>query len=222
MLRPLAMGHALAMNTVSHAASPIVPAIVAGDFEAIGSAVAPDARLRYLIPDGPGEEHGAANVAARYRAWFGEVDAVHVLDSGTSDLVEGRGWLRYRLRVHEASQWSLVEQHVLVTTGEDGRIAGLDVICSGFQPAPAPDAGNGSRAGRHRFDAGTLSCGDGLAREFRSRICQIPAGDVLVVETADPAAREDLPSLARMMGHTVRSVRASGDGRLLITVERGR
>ena len=51
---------------------------------------------------------------------------------------------------------------------------------------------------------------------------QIPVGNVLAVSTRDPAAKEDLPPLARMMGHTVRSVEPSEDGRLLITVERGR
>jgi TusA-related sulfurtransferase len=74
----------------------------------------------------------------------------------------------------------------------------------------------------HRFDAGAMGCADGLAREFRTRIRAIPVGDVLEVATSDPAAKEDLPPLARLMGHTVRSVESSGDGRLLITVERGR
>ena len=47
-------------------------------------------------------------------------------------------------------------------------------------------------------------------------------GDVLAVTARDPAAKEDLPPLARLMGHTVHSVEAPGDGRLVITVERGR
>ena len=51
---------------------------------------------------------------------------------------------------------------------------------------------------------------------------QIPVGHVLVVSTQDPAAKEDLPPLARMMGHVVRSIEAPGDGRLLVSVERGR
>jgi TusA-related sulfurtransferase len=76
--------------------------------------------------------------------------------------------------------------------------------------------------GTHRFDAGTLSCADGLAREFRRRILAIPQGDVLVVTARDPSAKEDLPPLARMMGHEVRSIETPGDGRLLMTVERGR
>jgi TusA-related sulfurtransferase len=76
--------------------------------------------------------------------------------------------------------------------------------------------------GTHRFDAGRLSCADGLAQEFRRRMLAISQGDVLVVTARDPAAKEDLPPLARMMGHEVRSIETPGDGRLLMTVERGR
>ncbi|MCA1834542.1 MAG: sulfurtransferase TusA family protein [Actinomycetota bacterium] len=74
----------------------------------------------------------------------------------------------------------------------------------------------------HEFDAGGMGCADGLAGEFRRRMQAIPVGDVLVVTTHDPAAKEDLPPLARMMGHVVRSIEDPGDGRLLVTVERGR
>jgi TusA-related sulfurtransferase len=74
----------------------------------------------------------------------------------------------------------------------------------------------------HRYDAGNLGCADGLAGEFRRRMQQIPIGDVLEVTTRDPAAKEDLPPLARMMGHVVRSIEAPGDGRLRVSVERGR
>jgi TusA-related sulfurtransferase len=74
----------------------------------------------------------------------------------------------------------------------------------------------------HTFDAGDLSCATGLAEEFRRQIQRIPLGDELLVTTGDPSAKEDLPPLARMMGHTVRSIESSGDGSLVIDVERGR
>jgi TusA-related sulfurtransferase len=93
----------------------------------------------------------------------------------------------------------------------------FDLLCSGFHSLRQP-----ATSGVHEFDAGTLGCADGLAGEFRTQIGIIPVGDVLIVTARDPAAREDLPSLARMMGHTVRSVETPGDGRLLMTVERGR
>lgn len=74
----------------------------------------------------------------------------------------------------------------------------------------------------HTFDAGDLSCATGLAEEFRRQMLRIPVGDELMVTTGDPSAKEDLPPLARMMGHTVRSVETSHDGSLVIDVERGR
>jgi TusA-related sulfurtransferase len=74
----------------------------------------------------------------------------------------------------------------------------------------------------HAFDAGDLSCATGLAAEFRRQITRIPVGDELLVTTGDPSAKEDLPPLARMMGHTVRSIESSRDGSLVIDVERGR
>jgi TusA-related sulfurtransferase len=122
--------------------------------------------------------------------------------------------------LRENGGWEVVEQQQFLDMDEAGRIAAIDLLCSGFRPDAVADAETGS--GTHRFDAGTMGCADGLAREFRRRILAIPLGDVLVVETADPAAKEDLPPLARMMGHTVRSNESTGDGRLLIAVERGR
>lgn len=69
-----------------------------------------------------------------------------------------------------------------------------------------------------RFDAGALGCADGLARRFRREVQALPPGAVLEVVTSNPAARVDLPSLARLLGHTVRSVQ-SHDGRVVVTVE---
>jgi len=91
------------------------------------------------------------------------------------------------------------------------------------------ESGSGSSSGAeeqpgrvHTFDAGDLSCATGLAEEFRRQIQGIPLSDELLVTTGDPSAKEDLPPLARMMGHTVRSIQSSGDGSLVIDVERGR
>ena len=74
----------------------------------------------------------------------------------------------------------------------------------------------------YEFDAGSLGCGDGLAVAFRDRIGQIDVGDLLRVRTIDPSAKEDLPSLARLMGHTIRFLDAQPDGSLSITVEKRR
>jgi TusA-related sulfurtransferase len=99
---------------------------------------------------------------------------------------------------------------VRMTTNDSGSGSGPSI---GAEQAPD---------GVHSFDAGDLSCATGLAGEFRRQMQRIPLGDELLVTTRDPAAKQDLPPLARMMGHTVRSIETSGDGSLVIDVERGR
>jgi TusA-related sulfurtransferase len=72
----------------------------------------------------------------------------------------------------------------------------------------------------HVFEAGSMGCADGLAQEFRRRIANVPIGESLEVVVRDPAAKEDLPSLARLLGQRITSTEAHNDGRLTITVER--
>jgi TusA-related sulfurtransferase len=196
-----------------------VEAVAARDLHGIVAALAPDARFRYLIPPGPGEIVGAVAVAAKYLQWFGEADALRVQSVLVEPLAD-RISARYRFLLHQQHGWEVSEQQAYLDMDQELRIAAIDLLCSGFRPTAGEEPVRSS--GTHRFDAGTLGCADGLAQEFRRRILAVPIGDVLVVETSDPAAKEDLPPLARMMGHTVRSVEPSGHGRLLITVERGR
>ena len=70
------------------------------------------------------------------------------------------------------------------------------------------------------WDAGDMGCADGLAQEFRRQIAKVSIGGSLEVVVSDPAAKEDLPSLARLLGQRITSTEAHDDGRLTITVER--
>jgi TusA-related sulfurtransferase len=219
MFGPARRGMLGRMDETTAPANRFVTALAARDLDGLAATLASDARLRYLVPPGPGEMTGAAQVAAKFRQWFGDADTLEV-QSVRLEPLPGRVSARYRFKVHNQQGWEVIEQQTFMDVDEDGRIAGIDLICSGFRPTTGP--GVVPSTGVHRFDAGTLGCADGLAQEFRRRILAIPPGDVLVVQTSDPAAKEDLPPLARMMGHTVRSVEPSGNGRLLITVERGR
>lgn len=68
----------------------------------------------------------------------------------------------------------------------------------------------------HVYDAGDLGCGSGLPQEVRRRLQSIPTGDRLVVRANDPAAREDIPALARLLGHTVEDVGGGPDGATIV------
>jgi TusA-related sulfurtransferase len=193
-----------------------VEALAGQDFEALRALLSEDIRFRLLVPKGPQREDGAASTAGRFIGWFGGADELE-LQASTVDRVVDRLAVSYRFRLHDADGWQVIEQHLVVDIADDGRMQAIDLLCSGFRLLPE-QATNGV----HQFDAGDLGCADGLAGEFRRRIQAVPVGEVLVVTARDPAAREDLPPLARMMGHTVRSVDAADDRRVLITVERGR
>ena len=69
-------------------------------------------------------------------------------------------------------------------------------------------------------EAWERGCAEGRVKEARSRIATVPIGESLEVVVRDPAAKEDLPSLARLLGHRVMSTQAHDDGRLTVTVER--
>ena len=87
-------------------------------------------------------------------------------------------------------------------------------------PTDTPSSASGPDA-VVTFDAGERGCGDGLAQDFRRQIDAVAVGEQLRVVVRDPSAKADIPSVARMLGHRVLTEEALGDGRLVITVERG-
>src|SRR5438132_9535276 len=191
-------------------------ALTAREYTVARALLAEDVRFRMLVPSGLMTESDAGATMGRFRGWFGDADLFDVVASNSGE-VEGRAAIVYRFRLHNADGWQVIEQHLMLDIGADARIEAIDLLCSGFRSIAVSEPD-----GVHHFDAGELGCADGLAGEFRRRVQQIPVGHVLVVTTLDPAAKEDLPPLARMMGHVVRSIEAPGDGRLLVSVERGR
>jgi TusA-related sulfurtransferase len=195
-------------------AAAFLDALTAREFTAARAVLADEVRFRMLVPIGLMTDEGADATIGWFRSWFAKADPFQVESSSTEE-IEGRAAVTYRLRLHTANGWQLIEQHLMLDVGADGQVEAIDLLCSGFRPIAEP-------GGVHGYDAGDLGCADGLAAEFRRQIRGIPVGDVLVVSTRDPAAKEDLPSLARLMGHVVRSIEAPGDGRLLVSVERGR
>ena len=83
-------------------------------------------------------DRGADPAAARYATWFGEPSRVELVQSG-SDEVGDRLHVFYRLRVKRPGDaWKLIEQHLFCALDE-GRVAAVDLVCSGFRPDAAQD-----------------------------------------------------------------------------------
>jgi TusA-related sulfurtransferase len=200
--------------TVEHAsARKFRELLAARDFDGLAASLASDAHARFLLPHGLEEYDGRDAIVARIRSWFGSA-TVFDLTSSTEDEVGMRHRISWRFSVVRDGSRQVIEQLVYLDLGHQG-IERIDLLCSGFQAEPSVDAGP-----TQTFDAGDMGCADGLAQEFRRRIAKVSIGGSLEVVVSDPAAKEDLPSLARLLGQRITSTEAHDDGRLTITVER--
>lgn len=189
------------------------------DFELLATCLSPAARARLLLPRGPEELTGRDAIARRFEGWFAPATEFEVLSTAMAE-VGTRHRLTWRFHtVRTGRPWEVVEQVAFCNLGEAG-IEQIDLLCSGFLPDSSPASCDLPRG--QVFDAGGMGCADGLAQEFRNRMAGVPVGESLAVVVSDPAAKEDLPSLARMLGQVVTSTEAHDDGRLTVNVERRR
>src|SRR6266496_4110708 len=62
-----------------------------------------------LLPPGPGQVVGAAEVAAKYFQWFGDADLIRV-ESVLVEPLADRISVRYRFQLHEQERWEVIEQ----------------------------------------------------------------------------------------------------------------
>jgi len=106
------------------------------DFAQLGGALAVDARLRALLPKGLREWTGAEAVAGQFAHWFGDTEDFELVEATLGE-VGGRLQLRWRLRLRAerlGAGWFTVEQQAYADAGEGGRIARLDLVCTGYRP----------------------------------------------------------------------------------------
>jgi len=118
------------MNEHPQAAA-IAAAVAARDSNQLAAAVTDTVRLRALLPGGPVEEHGRDAVVARFGGWFAGMDTVDLVASA-GEAVADRLLIHYRLDVARGStRWAVTQTAVCKVTG--GRLATIDLLCSGFR-----------------------------------------------------------------------------------------
>jgi hypothetical protein len=109
--------------------------LAAQEFGQLGGALAADAHLRALLPPGLREWTGAAAIAGQFAHWFGDTEDFELIEATVGE-VGGRLHLRWRLRLQAGrlgAGWFTVEQQVYADTAADGRIARLDLLCTGYR-----------------------------------------------------------------------------------------
>ena len=115
--------------------------LAAQDFAQLGDALASDVRFRALLPRGPFEWTGAEVIASKFASWFGDTEDFELLEATVGE-VGGRLHLRWRLRLRAARLgpgWFTVEQQAYADTDPGGRIARLDLLCTGYRPGGDDD-----------------------------------------------------------------------------------
>ena len=117
-------------------ATALLEGLAAQDFTLVGAAFTSDAQLRALLPARLRECAGADVIAEQFAGWFGETEAFEFLEA-EADEVGGRLHLQWRLRLRAeriGAGWFTVEQQAYADTADDGRIARLDLVCTGYRP----------------------------------------------------------------------------------------
>ena len=119
-------------------------ALRSADFAGLGRCLAPDVRIRAVLPSRFADASGRDEAVALLRQWLGGERGFAVL-AASSGMVGDVLRLDYRVRI-SGPEPSLMEQHAYGRVGADG-IADLRLVCSGWRPIPAP-APAGAPGGR--------------------------------------------------------------------------
>jgi ketosteroid isomerase-like protein len=118
-------------DEVAERAADFAAAVAGRDRQRLAAALTETVRLRALLPGGPVEVHGREDVAARFHGWFADFSTVEVVESAGQKVVD-RLLIHYRLHVTQATtRWVCTQTAVCKLV--DGRLAVIDLLCSGFR-----------------------------------------------------------------------------------------
>ena len=133
------------MNSHPQAAA-IAAAVADRDSVQLAAAVTDTVRLRALLPGGPIEDHGRAAVLARFAGWLADLDTVELVHA-VGEPVADRLLVHYRLTLGQGTtRWACTQTLICKTDG--GRLATIDLLCSGFREIPGGARCAKSGAGR--------------------------------------------------------------------------
>ncbi len=117
-------------------AGAFLESLAAQDFKRLDDALTVDSALRALLPRGFMEWTGADVIAGQFARWFGDTEDFDLIEATVGD-VAGRLHLHWRLRLRAArlgNGWFTVEQQAYADADASGRIARLDLLCTGYRP----------------------------------------------------------------------------------------
>jgi TusA-related sulfurtransferase len=205
------------MTHAPHIAEAFATALGSRSYADAAGLLTPDVELRAILPARDVLIQGREEVTGQFADWLDWATSVE-LDALEATQVSDRTTMTWRvlLRTDRPSIGDRVmEQHLVLDISDEG-IESIGLVCTGMRPISVPDVEV------HDFDAGTLGCTDGFTTELRRRIRAIDVGHHLRVIARDPSAKEDLPSMTRLMGHRLLETLELDDGATCFTLERAR
>ena len=115
-----------------HPLAAAVAAAVAGrNSTALAASVTDTVRLRALLPGGPIQALGRDPVVACFGGWFADFDTVELVESA-GEAVADRLLIHYRLDLAQrGTRWACTHTSICKIAG--GRLATIDLLCSGFR-----------------------------------------------------------------------------------------
>lgn len=121
-----------------------------------------------------------------------------------------RLYLAYRLRLHSQEKASeVIEQHAYCVV-QDGQIADMWLLCSGFRPDPergkdvvdpGVKAPQSQLGGDVFYNAGDRGCSEGPMDDIANIMRQLKGSQTLEIYATDPSVGHDLPAWCRLNGH---------------------
>jgi hypothetical protein len=112
-------------------AEALASAVAGQDLAHLGTHLAPDARMRALLPGGAVQALGRDDVLGCFDQWFGHwggVEPVEVVD----DTVGGRVLVHYKMLCQKPETQPHVVTQTLLCGVSDGLVTRIDLLCSGF------------------------------------------------------------------------------------------
>jgi hypothetical protein len=134
------MGEQAAIASDEATARALVDAICDRRADDLAAVLVPDATMRALLPGGLREWAGADAVAERFAHWFGDAE-LEVVERDVRP-VGRRVRVRWQVRVRAerlGPGWRVVEQVAYVDVDAEGRIACIDLLCTGYLPEEGSD-----------------------------------------------------------------------------------
>ncbi len=129
-------------STKSDAGERFVHALAGKDAAGLRATLAPDVRFRGLTPGRVWEATGVdATLDVLFGSWFEATDHIDEVVSHEIHDVVDKIAVRYCFKVRNGDGVFLVEQQGYVSLDEQGRMADIAIVCSGFRPVGDEAAG---------------------------------------------------------------------------------